>query len=474
MKKIILLILTITISVLFKAQISSSAIPISETTSSNGEYMIRSVSYDDEFPTLRGKSFVIEKESSKIMYEINRSFDLVDGYPYFVAISNDGKKVAYFKNRVYFNGEEHKNITYYIDGEFVKAYDTDEFINCNKEKEKCELFYNNSDLVIDYRRSTAAILTYKKGTLEKEKYLNRNFIFNKNDTVYITDSRKNVTLFDLNSNKILESKIDFDALYPYIKDFEIIKSKVFYYKGNYKDINDFENISNNEKLSQTISNFTKLKFVAINDSTYHKYKLFKISINGYLDHKGKFEIESLQCDSMFNKKQIEDYIQNVKFKTDFLPKEVDKYYFSHFFGGYRSFDDKIAEEENLKDKERRKKEFKKRLTLEKIDNIYIPKNLYECMIELDKNLNFENKKQLKEAKDSFQFNSHMGGLGMWIRNNWGINGGSRLLKYFNERGIGLKMFGNDEISKIIIDNYIKWLNGDKYSWQIWEEKTVIK
>ena len=127
-----------------------------------------------------------------------------------------------------------------------------------------------------------------------------------------------------------------------------------------------------------------------------------------------------------------------------------------------------------KEDERRKEEYKRRLTLVKIDDIYIPKNLYESLTELDRILNFENKKQLIESKDSWQFNSHMGGLGMWIRNNWGINGGSRLLKYFNDRNIGKEMFGNDEISGVIIEQYILWLKGNKNAWKKWEKQNPKK
>ena len=69
----------------------------------------------------------------------------------------------------------------------------------------------------------------------------------------------------------------------------------------------------------------------------------------------------------------------------------------------------------------------------------------------------------------------MGGLGMWIRNNWGINGGSRLSKYFHNREVGTKRgFGNDEISGIIIEEYIKWLKGDKESWKKWEKENPEK
>lgn len=193
-------------------------------------------------------------------------------------------------------------------------------------------------------------------------------------------------------------------------------------------------------------------------------------MTGYLDRNGKFEIETFKTDKMLDYNRIKDYVESSVFSADFIPREVDRIYLGYFFGGYRSFDNKVAEQETLKEEENRKEEFKKRLTLEKIGGIYIPKNLYECMIELDKVLDFESKKKLKEAKSSFEFNSHMGGLGMWIRNNWGINGGSRLLKYFNDRDVGKEKFGKDVISGIIIEAYIKWLNGDKDFWKNWEIK----
>ena len=68
------------------------------------------------------------------------------------------------------------------------------------------------------------------------------------------------------------------------------------------------------------------------------------------------------------------------------------------------------------------------------------------------------------------FNSHGGGLGMWIRNNWVINGGSRLLIYFNERGIT----DRDYISGIIIDEYVKWLKEEINAAENWENENPIK
>ncbi len=460
------------------SQISTEVVPISETYSSNGEYKLLSISYDNEFPNLKGESFITYTQEydsigvRKNFYKINRSFDVYEGHPFFVAISNDGRKIIYLTNYIYERGVENKNITYYVNGKLDKTFTTEEFINCDKNQEKCELFYDNQYQV--YEGRSATVKQYKKTVSEQEIYLSKSFVFNKNDTIYVVDGRKKVTLFDIDKGKIIDSKIDFDSIYTKIKNLEPFKSRISYYKYPYKYVVDIQDLENNEKLSERIGKISGLKFISINDSTFHKYKLFRIELSGYLDRKGNFEIEKLETDPIFDRKQIENYILSTKFKTDFIPREVDKIYVSRFFGGYRNYDDKIAEQETIKEKERRKEEYKRRLTLEKIDDIYIPKNLYESLTELDRILNFENKKQLIESKDSWQFNSHMGGLGMWIRNNWGINGGSRLLKYFNDRNIGKEMFGNDEISGVIIEQYILWLKGNKNAWKKWEKQNPKK
>lgn len=457
---------------------STEVVPISQTYSSNGEFKLLSISYDDEFPNLRGESFVTYTQEydsigiRKKFYKINRSFDVYEGNPFFVAISNDGRKIIYLTNYIYENGIENKNVTYYIDGKLDKTFTTEEFTNCDKDKEKCELFYDNQYQIYEGRSST--VKQYKKTASEKDIFLSKSFVFNKNDTIYVIDGRKKVTLFDMDKGKIINTKIDFDSIYPKIKNLEPYKSRISYYKYPYKYVVDIQDSANNQKLSERISKISNLKFISINDSTFHKYKLYRIELTGYLDREGKFEIEKLETDPIFDRKEIENYILNTKFKTDFIPREVDKIYLTHFFGGYRNYNDKIAEQETIKEKERRKDEFKRRLTLERINDIYIPKNLYESLTELDSILNFESKKQLIESKDTWQFNSHMGGLGMWIRNNWGINGGSRLLKYFNDRNIGKKMFGNDEISGVIIEQYILWLKGDKTAWKKWEKQNPKK
>ncbi|WP_338731448.1 DUF6794 domain-containing protein [Mangrovimonas cancribranchiae] len=477
MKKLLLFILTQIIFSNLYGQISSGMATISETFSSNGRYKLISYSYDDDFPNTIGESFIIKYDIYKrpdTIYKIDRSFDLYADYPFHTIVSNDGKKIMHLINNRYYKGKENNNVVIYKNGTLDKSYTSEEFIKCNKSVENCELFYQNKYEVINYKKSSYLVKSFKENASEEDKFLYDKYIFNKNDSIYVTDSRKKTTIYDLNNEKFLKNNLNFDSIFPNIKNYITTNSKINYYEYPFKYIIDLETKLTNEKLSKKISDISGLKFIPLKDSTFNKFKLYRIDIRGFLDKTGKFELDSINADTIFDKQKIKTFLKETQFKTDFIPKEVDKIYLKNFFGGYRNYDNKIAEQVTINEKEKRIEEYKRRLTLEIIDGIYIPKNLYECMTELDSILNFESKRKLMESENLWEYNSHMGGLGMWIRNNWGINGGSRLKKYFNDRKVGISGFGNDNISGIIIEFYNKWLNGNKESIKKWEKNNPKK
>ena len=51
-------------------------------------------------------------------------------------------------------------------------------------------------------------------------------------------------------------------------------------------------------------------------------------------------------------------------------------------------------------------------------------------------------------------------LGMYLRNNWGLWGGSRLSHYFETRGVQHP----DSMSGLIIEYYYDWLNNRNEDW----------
>lgn len=96
--------------------------------------------------------------------------------------------------------------------------------------------------------------------------------------------------------------------------------------------------------------------------------------------------------------------------------------------------------------------------------LFIPKNLEEAYEELDRGLSKGMKKAFTTDPDQrtprqrgMMMNLHFG-LGMWIRNNWGLWGGSELSEWFRSQGIGHP----DDMSGIIFDSYIAHLKGEEY------------
>ena len=90
-----------------------------------------------------------------------------------------------------------------------------------------------------------------------------------------------------------------------------------------------------------------------------------------------------------------------------------------------------------------------------IDGVYIPKNIEDCFEQIDSFWDDSTKTQVKNwSEDEFSANAHFG-IGMWMRNNWRLWGGSRLSKYFNDLGI----YHPDDMSGIILDSYHRYLTG---------------
>lgn len=92
-----------------------------------------------------------------------------------------------------------------------------------------------------------------------------------------------------------------------------------------------------------------------------------------------------------------------------------------------------------------------------INGVYIPKNLEDCFVQINAFWNDSIKKQVKSWEErEFTGKAHLG-LGMWMRNNWRLWGGSRLSKYFNN----LEIYHADDMSGIILVSYHRYLNNNE-------------
>lgn len=89
------------------------------------------------------------------------------------------------------------------------------------------------------------------------------------------------------------------------------------------------------------------------------------------------------------------------------------------------------------------------------DKVYIPKNLADCHRTLDTLLSDSTQQRiLSMTEKEFKSGAHFG-LGMWMRNNWGLWRGSRLQYYFEKKGL----YHPDDMSGLILTTYWRYKHG---------------
>jgi len=111
--------------------------------------------------------------------------------------------------------------------------------------------------------------------------------------------------------------------------------------------------------------------------------------------------------------------------------------------------------QNKKSRKNQKQEYLENTKKDSINGVFIPADLNDCFKEIDSFWTDSIKTQVRKmTEDEFTANAHFG-IGMWMRNNWRLWGGSRLSKYFNVLGI----FHPDDMSCIILTSYQRYLLG---------------
>lgn len=453
------------------AQSFSSAVEIATVYSQNEQFYLKTVPFDNESPSLRGKTSVYRKGNDAPLYVFERGFDSVDADENNLILSNDGEVIFYVipwgaNDEV----EGLKSISIYKNGKLIKSYTEAEITGCDYKKERCDLVYSNYEQVVDREKSNAGTRNYKKvfkdGIDEKEKFLNDYAVFNFDDVVYLVDSKKQVHQFDLKEGKYIGAR-------PFKENYEQIKSKgrsnkVELERFDIQMYMDFPNLQNGKNAIQSLADFIGMKPADISEEKEYQYKLYSFKINGNILSDGSIEIENIEYFDELPKEKIAEFFKTNKFDRSKINPVFEKWKIGDEYFTFRKKDDRIARQEKQDELNKEREELKRRLVAEKINDIYIPKDLGECFIELDKLLSEVDKKEMKaKAKREDMIEYHFG-LGMWLRNNWGLWGGSRLQKYFADK----KVDHPDDMSSIILEYYYDWLNGKTETWKDWENKAT--
>lgn len=105
------------------------------------------------------------------------------------------------------------------------------------------------------------------------------------------------------------------------------------------------------------------------------------------------------------------------------------------------------------------KQYQERIRKDKLNGIYIPKNLDDALLQLDKLISPESQAKIKTIpEDSVCWALHAR-LGQWMMLNWGFYGGSRLSFYLRSAGITYP----DDMADFILLCYHRRLNAKPYT-----------
>ncbi|MBL7825205.1 MAG: hypothetical protein JNJ57_01150 [Saprospiraceae bacterium] len=100
------------------------------------------------------------------------------------------------------------------------------------------------------------------------------------------------------------------------------------------------------------------------------------------------------------------------------------------------------------------RQYQDRIKKDKLNGVYIPKNLDEAMTELDKRISDESKLKFKALPEDSVCQIMHYRLGNWIILNWGFYGGSRLSHYLRSAGVTFP----DDMADFLILAYHRRLN----------------
>ena len=101
------------------------------------------------------------------------------------------------------------------------------------------------------------------------------------------------------------------------------------------------------------------------------------------------------------------------------------------------------------------KQYQERIRKDKLNNVYIPKNLDDAMLQLDKIISVESQAKVKAIPEDSVCAALHNRLGQWMILNWGFYGGSRLSHYLRSAGITFP----DDMADFLILAYHRKLNG---------------
>jgi hypothetical protein len=98
--------------------------------------------------------------------------------------------------------------------------------------------------------------------------------------------------------------------------------------------------------------------------------------------------------------------------------------------------------------------YEKRIQLEYINNVYIPKDLTDALRELDQKIDVAGREKFALMSEEDAATKVYFSFGRWMSVNWGMDEGSRITLYFNNQGIAKV----EDMIRILMLSYHRHIN----------------
>lgn len=115
----------------------------------------------------------------------------------------------------------------------------------------------------------------------------------------------------------------------------------------------------------------------------------------------------------------------------------------------------FAQEGPANDEKEFEKQYQERIKKDKLNGVYIPKNLDDAILQLNKIISAESQAKIKAIPEDSVCHALHSRLGQWIILNWGFYGGSRMSHYLKSAGVTFP----DDMADFLLLAYHRSLNG---------------
>ena len=458
--KILTIIIWLTTIGQVVAQTTFSVCYIHTVKSQNEKFFLKTIPFDNIEQTSTGITTVLNSDSLKV-YEVDRHFELSDNRKE-VFLSNDGKTIVYVLDREFnWNGVQNKSIEIFKNGVSVKQFQLTDLIDCNSDNEDCYLFYKEAIDTIVWENGKRKII-FNSNATDFEQQLTEKATFLDNDILYIFTKTAKVITIDLNTTNL--SSIPLSEVNPNnFKEINSIQSQAEKFKPS--SLYRLPNLLSGLTLEKGLAESLEMAVFPEDKKSSNKFKRYSVNVQIIVDKDGNAILDKIENYNGLPEDKIESFIASQKFETNSIPVETEKWRFSGWIK-LMNKSKKEAKREKQQEIIEDREAYKKRIVADSINGLYIPKNLEECFLELDKLLKPKDIEAIKNLKDRSETIQYHHGFGTWLRNNWGLWGGSRLQQYLISKGLRHP----DDMSATILEFYYDWLNGQHEKWREFEAK----